>query len=96
MDQIDPSMPLSQEECGFLKRMEKHTIVPIQEEDVHWAKKYNMHVEDPPQESHATSELEKSNIASTKEENLDLAIKGKDFQERTWKINGTCPVFSPK
>ena len=85
MNQIDPSTVLAQNECGFCKRMEKHTIVPIQEEDLHWAKKYNTHVEgNPPvahfvlrrkrpQESHDPSEIEKRNIASVREENWHLA-----------------------
>ena len=88
MNQIDSSTLLAQG-GAFFKRTEKHTIVPIQEEDLHWEKKDNMNVEgnppmahfslplNAPQESHDPSELEKRNIASVEKENLDLAHQNK-------------------
>ena len=70
MNQIDPSTPLAQVECTFCKRMEKHIIVQIQEENLHWAKMYNVHMEGNPPMAHFPPRRKKS-----------------------WKINGTFPVF---
>jgi len=71
MNQIDPSTPLAQVECTFCKRMEKHTIVQIQEENLHWAKMYNVHMEGNPPMAHFPPPRRK----------------------KSWKINGTFPVF---
>ena len=71
MNQLDPGMPLAQGGCIFCKRMEKHTIVQIQEENLHWAKMYNVHVEGNPPMAHFPR------------------------RKKSWKINGTFPIFLP-
>jgi len=98
MNQIDSSTPLEHRECIFCKRMEEHTIIPLEGENLHWAKVYNVHLEgNPPiahfpprrktlQESHDPSKLERRNTASV---DLDLATEEKVIQESTLEMNGT-------